>query len=59
MQIRLYYVKEKRNYQMKGGDLSSFFQVVMAIAQLYWHVAPKSEAGIVAKSLVRLLRSNR
>uniref|UniRef100_A0A670JNI2 AP-3 complex subunit beta n=1 Tax=Podarcis muralis TaxID=64176 RepID=A0A670JNI2_PODMU len=33
--------------------------VVMAIAQLYWHVAPKSEAGIVAKSLVRLLRSNR
>ncbi|XP_061476107.1 AP-3 complex subunit beta-1 isoform X2 [Rhineura floridana] len=33
--------------------------VVMAVAQLYWHVAPKSEAGIVAKSLVRLLRSNR
>ncbi|XP_060617604.2 AP-3 complex subunit beta-1 isoform X1 [Anolis sagrei] len=33
--------------------------VVMAVAQLYWHVAPKSEAGIIAKSLVRLLRSNR
>ncbi|XP_010003691.1 PREDICTED: AP-3 complex subunit beta-1 [Chaetura pelagica] len=33
--------------------------VVMAVAQLYWHVAPKSEAGIVSKSLVRLLRSNR
>ncbi|XP_063151624.1 AP-3 complex subunit beta-1 isoform X2 [Candoia aspera] len=33
--------------------------VVMAVAQLYWHVAPNSEAGIVAKSLVRLLRSNR
>ncbi|XP_015275055.1 PREDICTED: AP-3 complex subunit beta-1 [Gekko japonicus] len=33
--------------------------VVMAVAQLYWHVAPISEAGIVAKSLVRLLRSNR
>ncbi|XP_066471022.1 AP-3 complex subunit beta-1 isoform X2 [Tiliqua scincoides] len=33
--------------------------VVMAVAQLYWHVAPKSEAGIVAKSLVRLLRNNR
>ncbi|XP_053151858.1 LOW QUALITY PROTEIN: AP-3 complex subunit beta-1 [Hemicordylus capensis] len=33
--------------------------VVMAVAQLYWHVAPKSEAGIVAKALVRLLRSNR
>nr|XP_056704167.1 AP-3 complex subunit beta-1 [Euleptes europaea] len=33
--------------------------VVMAVAQLYWHVAPISEAGVVAKSLVRLLRSNR
>ncbi|XP_048359371.1 AP-3 complex subunit beta-1 isoform X2 [Sphaerodactylus townsendi] len=33
--------------------------VVMAVAQLYWHVASISEAGIVAKSLVRLLRSNR
>ncbi|OPJ90502.1 AP-3 complex subunit beta-1 isoform X2 [Patagioenas fasciata] len=33
--------------------------VVMAVAQLYWHSAPKSEAGIVSKSLVRLLRSNR
>ncbi|XP_053909881.1 AP-3 complex subunit beta-1 isoform X2 [Cuculus canorus] len=33
--------------------------VVMAVAQLYWHLAPKAEAGIVSKSLVRLLRSNR
>ncbi|KAM5169780.1 AP-3 complex subunit beta-1 isoform 2-T2 [Callospermophilus lateralis] len=33
--------------------------VVMAVAQLYWHISPKSEAGIIAKSLVRLLRSNR
>ncbi|NXU92040.1 AP3B1 protein, partial [Xiphorhynchus elegans] len=33
--------------------------VVMAVAQLYWHLAPRSEAGIVSKSLVRLLRSNR
>ncbi|XP_064903460.1 AP-3 complex subunit beta-1 isoform X3 [Columba livia] len=33
--------------------------VVMAVAQLYWHSAPKSEAGLVSKSLVRLLRSNR
>ncbi|NWT87362.1 AP3B1 protein, partial [Lanius ludovicianus] len=33
--------------------------VVMAVAQLYWHLAPKSEASIVSKSLVRLLRSNR
>uniref|UniRef100_A0A8C0FT33 Adaptor related protein complex 3 subunit beta 1 n=1 Tax=Bubo bubo TaxID=30461 RepID=A0A8C0FT33_BUBBB len=33
--------------------------VVMAVAQLYWHLAPKSEASIVSKSLVRLLHSNR
>ncbi|XP_036888277.1 AP-3 complex subunit beta-1 [Sturnira hondurensis] len=33
--------------------------VVMAVAQLYWHIAPKSEVGIISKSLVRLLRSNR
>ncbi|NXY41363.1 AP3B1 protein, partial [Ceuthmochares aereus] len=33
--------------------------VVMAVAQLYWHLAPKAEAGVVSKSLVRLLRSNR
>ncbi|XP_029431280.1 LOW QUALITY PROTEIN: AP-3 complex subunit beta-1 [Rhinatrema bivittatum] len=33
--------------------------VVMAVAQLYWHLAPKSETNIVAKSLVRLLRSYR
>lgn len=31
----------------------------MAVAQLYWHIAPKSEAGMISKSLVRLLRSNR
>ncbi|KAG8456515.1 hypothetical protein GDO86_002338 [Hymenochirus boettgeri] len=33
--------------------------VVMAVAQLYWHLAPKSEISIVAKSLIRLLRSHR
>uniref|UniRef100_A0A4W3K0V7 AP-3 complex subunit beta n=1 Tax=Callorhinchus milii TaxID=7868 RepID=A0A4W3K0V7_CALMI len=33
--------------------------VVMGVAQLYWHLAPKSEVTIVAKSLVRLLRSHR
>ncbi|GAB1298448.1 AP-3 complex subunit beta-1 [Apodemus speciosus] len=33
--------------------------VVMAVAQLYWHISPKSEAGVISKSLVRLLRSNR
>lgn len=33
--------------------------VVMSVAQLYWHLAPKHEVNIVTKSLVRLLRSNR
>ncbi|XP_069079489.1 AP-3 complex subunit beta-1 isoform X2 [Pleurodeles waltl] len=33
--------------------------VVMAVGQLYWHLAPSSEVGIVAKALVRLLRSHR
>ena len=32
--------------------------VVMATAQLYWHLAPRQEAGVVAKALVRLLRSH-
>uniref|UniRef100_A0A8C9WUJ8 Adaptor related protein complex 3 subunit beta 1 n=1 Tax=Scleropages formosus TaxID=113540 RepID=A0A8C9WUJ8_SCLFO len=32
--------------------------VVMAVAQLYWHLAPKQEVSIVTKSLVRLLRSH-
>uniref|UniRef100_A0A3Q4GDH0 Adaptor related protein complex 3 subunit beta 1 n=1 Tax=Neolamprologus brichardi TaxID=32507 RepID=A0A3Q4GDH0_NEOBR len=31
----------------------------MAVAQLYWHLAPKHEVSIVTKSLVRLLRSHR
>lgn len=33
--------------------------VVMAVSQLYWHLAPKHEISIVTKSLVRLLRSHR
>ncbi|XP_008421638.1 AP-3 complex subunit beta-1 isoform X4 [Poecilia reticulata] len=33
--------------------------VVMAVAQLYWHLSPKHEVSIVTKSLVRLLRSHR
>ncbi|XP_046723919.1 AP-3 complex subunit beta-1 isoform X1 [Silurus meridionalis] len=33
--------------------------VVMSVAQLYWHLAPKSELNIISKSLVRLLRSHR
>ncbi|KAF3701773.1 AP-3 complex subunit beta-1 [Channa argus] len=33
--------------------------VVMSVAQLYWHLAPKHEVSLVTKSLVRLLRSHR
>uniref|UniRef100_A0A6Q2Z0K2 AP-3 complex subunit beta n=1 Tax=Esox lucius TaxID=8010 RepID=A0A6Q2Z0K2_ESOLU len=33
--------------------------VVMSVAQLYWHLAPRNEVSIVTKSLVRLLRSHR
>jgi len=33
--------------------------VVMAVAQLYHHCAPKSEVNTVAKALIRLLRSNK
>ncbi|XP_076262350.1 adaptor related protein complex 3 subunit ruby isoform X2 [Rhynchophorus ferrugineus] len=32
--------------------------VVMAVAQLYYHAAPKSEFHLAAKALVRLLRSH-
>ncbi|XP_078473545.1 AP-3 complex subunit beta-2 [Lampetra fluviatilis] len=33
--------------------------VVMAVAQLYFHLSPKAELGVIAKPLVRLLRSHR
>ncbi|KAF4526220.1 hypothetical protein B566_EDAN001905 [Ephemera danica] len=33
--------------------------VVLAVAQLYHHTAPRAEVGVVAKALVRLLRSHR
>nr|XP_018900756.1 PREDICTED: AP-3 complex subunit beta-2 isoform X1 [Bemisia tabaci] len=33
--------------------------VVMSVAQLYHHCAPRSEVSLVAKSLIRLLRSHR
>uniref|UniRef100_A0A336KCG1 AP-3 complex subunit beta n=1 Tax=Culicoides sonorensis TaxID=179676 RepID=A0A336KCG1_CULSO len=33
--------------------------VVMAVAQLYHHTAPKNEVAIVAKALIRLLRSHK
>lgn len=39
--------------------LSRPHQVVMAVAQLYFHLAPKVEVGVIAKALVRLLRSHR
>ncbi|WAR10496.1 AP3B2-like protein [Mya arenaria] len=32
--------------------------VVMGVAQLYHHCAPRGEVGLVAKSLIRLLRSH-
>ncbi|XP_021420711.2 AP-3 complex subunit beta-2 isoform X12 [Oncorhynchus mykiss] len=32
--------------------------VVMAVAQLYFHLAPKAEVGVIAKALVRLMRSH-
>lgn len=33
--------------------------VVMSVAQLYHHCAPKSEVGVVAKALIRLLRGHK
>ena len=36
-----------------------FVQVVMGVAQLYHHLAPRSEVMVVAKALIRLLRSHR
>lgn len=33
--------------------------VVMAVAQLFHHLAPRREVSVIAKSLVRLLRSSR
>ncbi|XP_067666923.1 AP-3 complex subunit beta-2-like isoform X2 [Haliotis asinina] len=33
--------------------------VVMSVAQLYHHCAPKAEVGVVAKALIRLLRSHK
>lgn len=32
--------------------------VVMAVAQLYHHIAPRNEAGITAKPLIRLLKNH-
>ena len=33
--------------------------VVIAVAQLHHHLAPKSDVGVVARALIRLLRSHR
>uniref|UniRef100_A0A8C8BK64 AP-3 complex subunit beta n=1 Tax=Otus sunia TaxID=257818 RepID=A0A8C8BK64_9STRI len=41
-----------------GCPRSVSSQVVMAVAQLYFHLAPKAEVGVIAKALVRLLRSH-
>lgn len=38
---------------------NSFTQVVLAVAQLYQHIAPRAEVSQVARALVRLLRSHR
>jgi len=32
---------------------------VLTVAQLYHHTAPKSEVTLVAKAMIRLLRSHR
>ncbi|KAF0294122.1 AP-3 complex subunit beta-1 [Amphibalanus amphitrite] len=34
-------------------------QVVMGVAQLYHHLAPRSEVSLVTKAMIRLLRSHR
>ena len=31
----------------------------MAVAQLYHHIAPRNEVGIIAKPLIRLLKGHR
>lgn len=31
----------------------------MAVAQLYHHLAPKADVAVVARALIRLLRSHR
>lgn len=33
--------------------------VVMAVSQLYFHIAPRNEIHIIAKALIRLLRSHK
>ncbi|CAN7998896.1 unnamed protein product [Ixodes hexagonus] len=33
--------------------------VVMAVAQLYYHLAPRNEVSVIVKSLIRLLRGHR
>ncbi|CDQ87099.1 unnamed protein product [Oncorhynchus mykiss] len=48
-------LNKKSGNSMTGKTLS----VVMSVAQLYWHLAPKNEVSIITKSLVRLLRSHR
>lgn len=49
----------KITYRNVINELSSMNQVVMAVAQLYHHLAPRADVPIVAKALIRLLRSHR
>nr|CAG4641497.1 EOG090X020Z [Eurycercus lamellatus] len=42
-----------------GSAVMAFEQVVMAVAQLYHHLAPRSDVAVVARALIRLLRSHR
>ena len=39
--------------------MHQYTQVVMAVAQVYHHIAPRNEAGITAKPLIRLLKNHR
>lgn len=36
--------------------ISLLLQVVMAVGQLYHHIAPSNEIGIIVKPLIRLLK---
>uniref|UniRef100_A0A4W6DCP7 Adaptor related protein complex 3 subunit beta 1 n=1 Tax=Lates calcarifer TaxID=8187 RepID=A0A4W6DCP7_LATCA len=56
--------EEKKDHRLLLRNTKPLLQsrntaVVMSVAQLYWHLAPKHEVSIVTKSLVRLLRSHR
>jgi AP-3 complex subunit beta len=39
--------------------VSTYAQVVFAVAQLYYYLAPRAEMQIVGKAMTRLVRSHR